>query len=164
MTALYLLAQEYRVQAAALADLDMPAEAVADTLESIGGEVEAKAQAVAMMARSLDADAAACEQWARQSGDLSKAYSARANALREYLAQTMTACGIQRISGPGVTLSFRASHAVVIEEAALIPAQYMTTPKPAEPAPDKAAIKAAIKLGEDVPGARIETRQNLQVK
>ena len=40
MTALSLIAAEYRAQAELLADLDLPPEVVADTLESIGGEFE----------------------------------------------------------------------------------------------------------------------------
>lgn len=164
MTALYLIAADYRQQAEALADLDLPPEVVADTLESIGGELQDKAQAVAMMARNLDANAAACKAWAKQATERAKAIEARAASLRDYLASNMQACGISKIEGPGITLSFRASHAVVIDEPALIPVEYMRRP-PLPPAePDKEAIKAAIKLGEVVPGARVETRQNLQIK
>ena len=40
MTTLSLIAAEYRSQAEALADLDLPPEVVADTLESIGGDMQ----------------------------------------------------------------------------------------------------------------------------
>ena len=164
MTALYLLAQEYRDTALALADLDLDAQTVADTLESIGGELEHKAQNIAYVIRSIDADGEACRAWAAQAEGRSKALHARANSLRAYLASAMQACAITKISGPGVALSFRASHAVVVDEPALIPQAYMRQAEVPPPAPDKTALMAAMKLGELIPGAHIETRQTLQIK
>jgi len=62
MTALYQLAIEFRETADKLADLDLPPEVVADTLESIGGDLELKAQNVALFTRNLEATAAAIKQ------------------------------------------------------------------------------------------------------
>ena len=62
MTALYLIAAEYRAAATALADLDMDAQTVADTLDGMAGDLEVKAQAVAYAVRSMEADAAAVKQ------------------------------------------------------------------------------------------------------
>ena len=42
--------------------------------------------------------------------------------------------------------------------------QNLIPPAPPPPAPDKTAIKDAIKAGEEVPGAHIEVRQSLQIK
>jgi hypothetical protein len=164
MTALYLLANEYRATAQALADLDMPPEVVADTLESISGDLEVKAQNVALMARSLEADAASVKQWAKDANERAKAIQARADSLRDYLARCMLACNVEKISGPGVALSFRASSAVVIDEPALIPADLMSQPETPPPVPDKAAIAAAIKAGREVQGAHVEHRKSLQIK
>ena len=164
MTALYLIAAEYRAAATALADLDMDAQTVADTLDGMAGDLEVKAQSVAFMVRSMEADAAAVKQWAKDAAERAKAIEARADSLREYLSRTLQECGITSVKGPGITLSFRASHAVVIDEPGLIPAAYMRTPEPPPAVPDKRAIADAIKLGEAVPGAHMETRQSLQVK
>ena len=49
-------------------------------------------------------------------------------------------------------------------DAAQVPVNYMTDPKPPEPAPDKALIKKALKDGFDVPGARIVKRDRLEIK
>ena len=62
------------------------------------------------------------------------------------------------------TLSYRKSEATNIVDESLIPSQYLKTPEPPAPKPDKTAIKEAIKAGTLVPGAEIETRQNLQIK
>lgn len=164
MTALFALAKDYREAAATLADLELPPEVVADTLEGMAGELEVKAQNVAHIVRAFEADAAAAKEWAKAATDRAKAIEARAASLRDYLANCMQACGITKIEGPGVVLSFRKSSAVVIDEPALIPAQFMRQPEPPPAAPDKKAIGDAIKAGQEVPGARVETRDNLQIK
>lgn len=164
MTALYVLAAEYRSAAEKLADLDLDQQTVADTLESMSGDIEEKAQNVALMVRSLESSASAVKQWAKDASDRAKQIEARAESLRAYLAANLQRCGITKVSGPGIELSFRKSTAVVIDEPALIPADFMRQPEPPPPAPDKKAIADAIKASQDVPGAHVETRQNLQVK
>lgn len=164
MTALYLLAAEYHDAARKLADLDLPPEVVSDTLEGMAGALEVKAQSVAYMVRSMEADAAAVAQWAKDANARAKAIEQRAEHLRDYLARTLQSCGIQKVQGPGVSMTFRKSSAVVIDEPALIPAEYMRAPEPPPPSPSKTLIGEAIKAGREVPGARIETRFNLQIK
>jgi hypothetical protein len=164
MSTLYAIATEYREAALKLADLDMPPEVVADTLESIGGEIETKAQAVAYMVRSIEADAAAIKQWAQDAAERAKATQARADALRDYLKRNLEACGISKVEGPGVSIGFRKSSAVQIDEPGLVPVEFMRYQEPPPPSPDKQAIAAALKSGMAVPGAHIETRHNLTIK
>lgn len=163
MTSLFVLSEQYRADARKLADLDLDPQTLADTLEAMSGEVEIKSQSVAHVIRAIESDAAAVKQWAKDAAERAKALEARAERLRDYLAGAMTVCGIEKIEGPGVKLSWRKSSAVVIDDVSMLPAEYMTTPKPPEPAPDKAAIKKAIEANKDVPGARIEHRHNLQI-
>lgn len=164
MTALYVLAQDYRAAAATLADLDLDEQTIADTLESLSGDLEVKAQNVAMMARLFDSDAAAVKQWAKDATERAKAIESRAERLRTYLAANLEACGIEKVEGPGVSISFRKSSAVVIDGEDLIPAEYMRQKPAPAPEPDKKAIADAIKAGIDVPGAHIEPRRNLLIK
>jgi len=164
MSTIALLAGEYRAAAEKLADLDMDAQTVADTLESLSGDLEEKAQAVGHMVRAIEANAAAMAQWAKEAQERARSAQARAERLREYLSTQLQACGIQRVEGPGIALSWRKSSAVVIDEPGLIPAAYMRQPDPPPPAPDKAAIGAALKAGLDIPGAHIDTRQHLQIR
>ena len=44
MTSLYDIAAQYRADVARLADLDLPAEVITDTLDAMSGELEVKAQ------------------------------------------------------------------------------------------------------------------------
>ena len=164
MTSLFLIGAEYRDAAERLADLQLDEATVADTLEGLSGELEVKAQAVGHMIRRLEADAAAIKQWVQTASDRAKAVQARADSLHAYLSNTLAACGIQRVEGHGIAISWRKSTAVVIDEPGLIPAQFMRQPEPPPPAPDKRSIGDAIKAGAEVPGAHIETRSNLQIK
>ena len=164
MTALYLLSQQYRAAAEQLANLDLDAQTVTDTLESLSGDLEAKSQAVGHMVRIMEADAEAIKQWAKDASERAKSVQARADRLREYLSANMLACGLTKVDGPGIALSFRKSSSVVINEPALIPAKFMRQPEPPPPAPDKVAIGAALKTGIDVPGAHLESKQNLQIR
>lgn len=164
MTTLFAVAAQYQDAAHKLADMDLDAQTIADTLEGMAGELETKAQSVAYVVRSLEADAAAVSQWAKDANTRAKALESRAESLREFLANTLQACGIQKVEGPGIKLSFRKVPVVVVDEQGLIPADYMRTPAPPEPTPDKVAIREAINGGKVVPGAHIETRMSLQIK
>ena len=63
---------------------------------------------------------------------------------------------------PTVILSLRKSEPTVIDDAEKIPDSYLT--KTLTVSPDKAAIKAAIKAGTEVPGAHLEVNYSLQIK
>jgi hypothetical protein len=88
--------------------------------------------------------------------------------LRDYLKTHMALAGITEIKDD--TGTFKAKllkdrdEAVEVFDAAQVPVNYMTDPKPPEPAPDKALIKKALKDGFDVPGARIVKRDRLEIK
>lgn len=164
LPSLFVLANEYRETCEKLADLDLDAQTIADTLEGMSGDLEVKAQNVAMFALNLEATAEAIKAHEKAQADRRKAIENRAQSMRDYLQRCMEATGIEKIEGPGIVIGFRKSSAVVINEPALIPAQYMRTPEPPPPAPDKTAIAAAIKAGTEVPGAHIEQRRNLSIK
>lgn len=164
MTALYLLSAEYRAAAMQLADMDLDAQTVADTLESIGGELEHKAQNVALMIRSIRADAEAGRQWAKSAADHAKATDARADHLTEYLARCMNAIGKDKLYCPGVRIGWRKSSAVVIDEPALLPLEFWRQKPPPEAEPDKVKIAAALKHGQEVGGAHIEHRRILEIR
>ena len=63
-------------------------------------------------------------------------------------------------------VSILPSKAVVVDDEAAVPRQFQRYVAPVEEQwlPDKTAIGKALKAGEAVPGASLETRENLQVK
>ena len=164
MTQLYVLAADYLAAASKLANMDLDAATIADTLESLSGDLEVKAQNVAYMVRNIESTVEAINAFTKDQQARAKSLELRAEGLRNYLQRCMEATGIEKIEGPGIVLSFRKSSAVVIDEPGLIPNEFMRQPEPPAPSPDKTAISAAIKAGKEVAGAHIEQRRSLQIK
>ena len=165
MTALYNIAAEYRAAAEKLAELDLDAQTIADTLEGLSGDLETKAQNVAFFVRNLEATAAAIKQAEADMSARRKAMENRADSLRRYIFESMTVAGISQIECPHFRLAIKNNPAAVeIFEPGLLPASFMRTPEPPPPAPDKTAIKEALKAGQDVPGARLTSGQRLEIK
>ena len=165
MTALYNIAAEYRAAAEKLAELDLDAQTIADTLEGLSGDLETKAQNVAFFVRNLEATAAAIKQAEADMAARRKAMENRADSLRRYIFDSMTVAGIEKIECPHFRLAIKNNPAAVdVFEPGLVPASFMRTPEPPPPAPDKTAIKEALKAGQDVPGARLTSGQRLEIK
>lgn len=162
--ALYTLALDFRAAADQLADLDLPPEVVADTLESIGGDLEQKAQNVALFCRNLEATAAAIKQAEGDMAKRRKAIENRVAHLKDYMLAGMLVAGVKKIEGPYLRIGVRDNpEAVEVFDAAQIPAEFMRQPEPPPAAPDKAAIKAAIKAGREVPGVKLTRSQRLDI-
>jgi hypothetical protein len=161
---LYALTGEYRAAAEKLADLDLDPQTVADTLEGLSGDLEAKATNVAKFYISLDVLAAGAKQRAAEMADRAKAIQARADAVKDYLARNLEAAGKEKIENDEICLSWRKSSAVVIDGADLIPAEFIRVKPAPPPEPDKKAIADAIKAGAEIPGAHIEHRRSLTIR
>lgn len=165
MTALYDLTNEFRDAAAKLEDLDLDEQTVADTLEGMAGELEAKAVSVAAFARNLEATAGSIKAAEADMAARRKALEKRADSLRAYLLRCMEAAGIKKIESPHFALTVKAKPpSVDVFDAEQLPADYMRQIEPPPPAPDKVLIGKALKDGFDVPGARLVTGNRLEVK
>lgn len=162
---LFALAAEYRALAEKLADMECDPQVIADTLEGESGALETKAANVVMVARSLEALAGAIKAEEESMAARRKALDKRAGWLREYVLQSMQACGMQKIEAPQFRISVRANpEAVDVFDAAQVPAAFMRQPEPPPPAIDKTAIKKALAAGQDVPGARLVRGHRLEIK
>lgn len=84
----------------------------------------------------------------------------------ETMTKTLSAAcqglGFDKINGLTAAISFRKSEQTIIDNAELLPSEFVK--EKVTYAPDKTAIKNAIKAGQDVPGAHIETLNNIQIK
>lgn len=162
---LYVLADEYQQAATQLADLDLPDEVVADTLESLQFPIEQKAANVAMFVRNLEATAEAIKAAEGEMAKRRKALESRAANVREYLKVNMLRTGITKIECPLFKISVRDNPASVrVIDESVIPSQFMRQPDPPPPSPDKKAIGEALKSGDDVPGCVLERGNRLEIK
>jgi hypothetical protein len=162
---LYQIAHEYRALVDHLMDTQTDAQAIADTLEGEAYPLEVKAQNVAYAVKNLEATAAAIKAAEQEMAERRKVTEKRAEQLREYAKTCMEVAGVSKIECPHFALTIKKNPAAVdIFEAALIPQSFMKMPEPPPPSPDKAAIKAAIQAGNEVPGAQLSQGTRLDIK
>lgn len=164
-TSLYVLATEYELIANKLAELELDETTIADTLESISGDLETKATNVAMFVRNLEASAEQIKLAEKQMADRRKSIEKKADAIRDYLKTNMQRCGITKIESPHFVLSLKKNpHKLVIDDAGAIPTSLYVYPDPPAPYPNNELIKDMLKAGEVVYGARLEQGERLEIK
>lgn len=167
MTALslYTIAQEHRAMVERLMDTQDDAQAIADTIEAESYPLEVKVRNVAYAIKNLEAAAAGIKQAEADMAARRKSIEVRAAHLREYTKGCMEIAGISKVECPHFALSIKKNPAGVdIFEPSLIPAEFMRQPEPPPTAPDKTAIKEALKAGRDVPGAILAQGTRLEIK
>jgi hypothetical protein len=83
----------------------------------------------------------------------------KAENIKNYLAMILDG---EKFESPRVACSWRKSESVAIDDAERLPEEYTISKVTVQP--DKAKIKEAIKSGAEIDGARLEVKNNLQVK
>jgi hypothetical protein len=159
-TSLFNLSTQYMALAHKLADIDLDAETVADTIEASGlvDDLTTKAQGVEMVARSAEAHNLAIDAEISRLQALKAHRSKVAAGLRQYLLDNMQRAGIERIECPMFQISIRNNPpSVDVFDPINLPAEYMVLPepKPLVAAPDKKRLAADLKAGKEITGARL---------
>jgi hypothetical protein len=163
-TAIGLLAEQLEAD-----DDDTRAQALGELEAALLAEegnkaaLAAKADATCWVIEHLRGQAAYRQQQAKRLTDLSRSDASRADALEDSLVLVLTRLqpSATRFSFPNHELTSRKSSAVVIDdEQALDPAwlSFTTTSKP-----DKAAIKEALKAGQQITGAQLLSRRSWRI-
>ena len=133
-----------------------------ENLTALEMERNKKLESVALYIKSLEAEAEAMKAESKKLADRREAKERKAERLRSYITNSMQALGDTKLETAKVALSFRKSESVDVYDPVLLPAEYTKTKTTVTP--DKTAIKAAIKAGQEVAGATLEVKQNLQIK
>ena len=162
---LYELSSTYVEALDALTDpeVDLPIEAVNDTLEGLSGELEDKAVNVAKFLRNMEAMAKAIKNAEAEMARRRKSLESRVTWMKSYLKGSMEHTGITKIECPFFKISIQnnpASISILNEEA--IPAEYKA--QVISWKIDKTAIKNAIKGGKTIPGAVLVNGTRLAIK
>jgi hypothetical protein len=165
---LYELTAQYRALEQLESSDDLPPEVIRDTLEGLEGQLQEKATNVALFIRNLESTADAIDEAADTMRERGARLRKRAQSLQDYLLFHMIGAGITKVESPYFELIVKKNPpTVVIDSESLIPAEYMTQPEPLPPPPprpDKKAIAAAFKAGEEVPGCHVEQRERIEIK
>ena len=151
----------YEIDKAILACIDPETGELLDeaALEDLQMERTQKIKNVALWLKNLNASAAAYKAERDAFDERMKQAQKKAESLKRYLANAL---GGEKFVTDECAVSFRKSTAVNVLDEASIPAAYMT--EKVTRSPDKTAIKAAIKGGEDVPGVVLVENLSVQIK
>ena len=164
---LFTLTNQYLQLANTLADGDFDLTTIADTIEASGltDDIATKAQGIEYVARSAETYLPAIDAEIARLQAL-KAHRVKVAAgLREYLMDSMVRMQIEKIDCPMFSISIRNNPASVdVFDQLQIPAEFMVTPEPPPARPDKKAIGTALKVGHEIPGARLTQGQRLVIK
>ncbi|CAK0780992.1 Viral Gp157 protein [Gammaproteobacteria bacterium] len=161
---LYELTGQYAQAAETLEDLDLPEEAVRDTLEALESEIAVKAQNIGAFILNLEAEASKIETAEKRLADKRRALKNRAKWIRDYLFSGMQTAGLKKLKSPDglFTLSIRKNPpSVTVDDQSLIPDRFIRTIT--EVSVDKAALREELKIRE-VPGSRLEAGERLEIK
>lgn len=143
-------------------------QALRDTLDGIGGELEDKAADIAVLIKEMNAEAAALKEEEYNLAERRKAKENRVKWLTQYLADNMQAAGLAKVDRPRATLSFRKSKGVKIyDEESFVSWAEKTGHSSLLNVKTTASIsriRDALKAGEELPGVVLEERQSLQIK
>ena len=138
-------------------------KAVIDTLEAIEGEIQLKAEKVAMVLSNIDSDISAIDEEIKRLTAKKKAIKNRHESLKDYLRENMERCEIKKIESPLFTINCvagRDSLSVDDEELAKSSKFIKTTV-----ALDKTAALAELKAGGEIPGLSItKSKSSIRIK
>lgn len=165
MPKLYEIANQFK-SLELLADTeDLPADLIRDTLEGLQGDMQLKATSVAkfILGIEVEADAIfAAAEAIRQRGERRKK---RAESIRAYVLFQFQQAGVTKVECPEFTMSVRKNpEAVQIMDPERVPAEFMVTPDPPPPRPDKTALKVALKAGREVEGCWLTQSERLEIR
>lgn len=160
MSKLYELTGQFRELSALAenADEDM-AVAVRDTMGAIEAEFKDKALAVSHIILNFEADVSALDAEIDRLQERKRLVTNRQGQIKDYLRENMQAAEITKISCPLFTITLaEGRETVVVDDESALPDDLVTVKTDVKP--DKAAIAAKLKAGDEVPGARLERSQS----
>ena len=162
---LYEIADEYRSLLNAIATGEIPEEAIADTLEAVGGELDTKLDCVISYIKELYAEAAAIKAEADKLAARCKAKTKKAEGLALYITRVLEGLGRASFENERHKISFIPSTAVrITDEAAFIEWARENAPEAIKitESAKKSVIGELIKT-TNVPHCALEERKNIQI-
>lgn len=162
---LYKLADEYLLACDQLSELDMPPEVVADTLESLQGDIQTKATNIGMFIRTLEVTAAGLEEAEKEIARRKRATISRISEIKDYLLHNMQRTGISKIESPYISISLKKNPPKVdILQSGAVPQEFMRQEEAPPPSPDKKAIADYLKQGNTPAWACFSQSERVEIK
>ena len=139
------------------------------TLDGLKGAIEDKCDAIVQVIRNKELLAASIDVEIKRLTARKKAVLGATERLKDYVSESLSIAGIDKMETAHARLSFRSSEACDIRDPGMVVAWALANGradlvKIMDPEPSTSAIKDAIKAGEKIPGAVIVKNRNLQIK
>lgn len=154
------MASLYEINHEIMSCVDMETGEVIDPerLEALLIDKETKLENIACWIKNLEADALAFKAEKDAFAERQKAAETKIESLKKYLSDALQG---EKFSTAKCAVSFRKSEQVEVDEK-LLPKKFLT--KTVTFKPDKTAIKALLKNGTAVKGAKLIEKLNPQIK
>ena len=146
--------------------IDMQEEGV-DVLEHIKGLEMAIAEKIdntLKVVAQFEMEASKLKETEQALAERRKAKENESKRLRDYIAIQMQKAGLKKLEGEVHRVSVRETESVQIDAMAVIPTQYMVDKPAPPPAPDKVALRKAIKAGETFEGVELVSKPSITIK
>ncbi len=136
--------------------------ALEQALSLTNEQFEQKATSYGFVIKHFDDDINTIQAEIKRLSLIEDVIQRRKELFKERLSNAMQEFGFEKITTPLLTLSFRKSESVEITSEKDLPKDYVE--QKISTSPNKQKIRIAIKAGQDVPGAQIVVKNNLQIK
>lgn len=155
------MANLYEINNAIMDCIDYETGEILDVerLNALQMEKQDKIESVALWIKNLSADAIAFKAEKEAFVEREKKALKKIESLKNWLSGALEG---QKFSTWRCAVTFRKSEAVEIEDESMIP-QFLINEKVTY-SPDKTAIKAALKEGQEIPGCKLIERMNPTIK
>jgi len=125
-------------------------------------QLEAKGKGYGYIIKDIESEIDAIDVELKRLAALKKQRTNAVDKLKTSLSQAMQLFDISELKTPTLKINFRKSESVEVDDLNLLESEYKKVT--ITEAPDKTAIKDAIKNGIQVTGAVLKTNLNLQIK
>lgn len=160
MNTLYELTSEYLQLLEMAEDPDVDLQTIADTMESIGGEIEDKADGYARVMKQIEADTAGIKAEIERLTARKASMENNVKRMKESLQAAMEATGKKKFKTELFSFGIQKNPSrVVLDD--VVPDKYLI---PQEPKVDRNSIKAALQAGEVLNYAHLEQSESLRIR
>lgn len=145
-----------------MVDDECDIQAIQDTLEGIEGMIADKAESIAKLIKSIEADEQAIKAEEKRLYDRRKALENRRNSIKEYLETQLISAGIDKVKGTLFTISIQNNPpSVNIQDDATVPEKYYI---PQPPKLDKRALLDDLKAGAVYEGIEMIQTKGVRIR
>jgi gas vesicle protein len=160
---LYQVSSHIREALDELEALELPEDAIRDTIDSMSGTLEQKAIDIVAYANNLEAEAKAVKEAKQELANRQSMLERKAQNLKNSLANILHNCNIKKVHSElyDVNVQLNPPKLNIINES-MIPAEFFKEKVIREP--DAVKIKSAIAAGEVIQGCEITRSVGLRIR